>query len=50
MFNIAVNAVSVLVERAKEGGLIKPLIPNLVEEGVAMLQYADDMIFMFQMI
>ena len=40
--------VSVLVERAKNCGLIKPLIPNLLDDGLAMLQYAYDTIFMFR--
>ena len=39
---------SVLVERAKQVGFIMPLIPDLVDDGLAMLQYADDTIFMFQ--
>ena len=39
---------AVLVERARESGLIKHLVQNLLEEGLVMLQYADDTIFMFQ--
>ena len=49
LFNIAVDLVSVLVERAQENGLIKPLIPNLVEGGLSMLQYADDISSCFRM-
>ena len=44
IFNIAVDVLSVLVERAKEGGLIKPLILDLVGDALAILQYADDTI------
>lgn len=39
---------AVLVDRAKDNDLIKPLIPNLLDDGLFILQYADDTIFMFQ--
>jgi hypothetical protein len=37
-----------LIKIVVVSGLIKRLVYNLVENGMSMLQYADDMIFMFQ--
>jgi hypothetical protein len=34
----------IIIERAKEDGQVGGLIPHLVEDGISMLQYADDTI------
>lgn len=46
LFDIVTDALSILVERAKEHGLIKGLVPEFVENGLAILQYAYDTIFL----
>lgn len=48
LFNIAVDMLSVLVNRAIENGLVNPLVEHLVEDGVAMLQYANDTTFVIE--
>jgi hypothetical protein len=35
---------SVLIKRAKDNDQIKGVIPHLVEDGLSILQYADDTI------
>jgi hypothetical protein len=35
---------AILIGRAKEAGHVGSFIPHLVEEGVSVLQYADDTI------
>jgi hypothetical protein len=35
---------AILINRAKEEGQISGVIPNLVDEGISILQYADDTI------
>lgn len=47
-FYLEADALSILLERAKWNGLFKGLIPDLVEDGLAMLKYADDTIFLLQ--
>jgi hypothetical protein len=37
----------IIIERAKESGLIKDVISHLVPVGVSMLQYAEATIFPF---
>ena len=44
LFNIVVDMLAILIARAKEDGQIDGLIPNLVEWGLSILQYADDTI------
>ena len=47
LFNIVVNMLVVLISRAKEAEQIKWVVPHLVDEGLSVLQYADDtVIFM----
>lgn len=48
LFNIAADSLAVLVKRAQDKGLIKGLASNLVEDGLIILQYADDTIFCFE--
>lgn len=47
LFNLVANMLSILIERAKNNGDFKGVIPHLVDGGLSILQYADDtMLFM----
>jgi hypothetical protein len=48
LFNIIADMLDVLIERAKGDGQIEGLMPHLVEGGVSILQYADDMILFME--
>jgi hypothetical protein len=44
LFNIIADMLAIIINRAKEDGQVSGLIPHLVDEGVSILQYADDTI------
>jgi hypothetical protein len=44
LFNLAADSLAKMVHKAQENGLIKGLVPNYIEQVVAILQYADDTI------
>ena len=44
LFNIVVDMLAIIIVRAKEDGQVKGVVPHLVEEGLSILQYADDTI------
>jgi retron-type reverse transcriptase len=44
LFNIVVGMLAILINRAKNGGEISRVIPNIVKDGLSILQYADDTI------
>jgi hypothetical protein len=47
LFNIVVDMLAILIARAKEAGQVEGVIPNLIQDGLSILQYADDtVIFM----
>jgi hypothetical protein len=47
LFNIVVDMLAILIARAKEAGQVEGVIPNLIQDGISILQYADDtVIFM----
>ena len=48
LFNVVVDMLAVLVNRAKQDGQVGGLIPHLVEGGVSILQYADDTIIFME--
>lgn len=48
LFNIAVDVLQELIHRAKRAGLIRGVVPCLVEGGVNMLQYVDDTILLLR--
>ncbi|XP_073354001.1 uncharacterized protein [Aegilops tauschii subsp. strangulata] len=48
LFNVVVDMLAVLVNRAKQDGQVGGLIPHLVEGGVPILQYADDTIIFME--
>jgi hypothetical protein len=44
LFNIVAYMLSILIKRANDDGQINRVIPHLVEDGLSILQYADDII------
>ena len=48
LFNIAADGLACLIEKAQEKKLIAGLIPHIISNGCAYLQYADDTIFLLQ--
>ena len=47
LFNIVVDMLAILIARAKEAGQVEGVLPHLVQDGLSILQYADDtVIFM----
>ena len=44
LFNIVADKLATFVERAKLDGQVSGVIPHLVEDGLSILQYADDTI------
>lgn len=37
-----------MIKQARNEGLIKGIVPHLHENGIAILQYADDTIFLLE--
>jgi hypothetical protein len=48
LLNLAANSLAKMVASAQQNGLITGLADNLVQKGVAMLQYVDDTILSIQ--
>jgi hypothetical protein len=48
LFNIVVDMLAILIERAKADGQIEGVIPHLVYGGLLILQYADDTILFME--
>ena len=44
LFNIVVDMWAIIVSRAKEHGQVKGVVPNLIDGGLFILQYADNTI------
>jgi len=44
LFNIVADMLAILINRAKEEGLVNGIVPHLVDGGLSVLQYADDTI------
>lgn len=42
------DMLSILIKRAKEDGQIRGIIPHLVDDGLSILQYADDTILFIE--
>jgi hypothetical protein len=45
LFNLAVDGLAKMIHKAQENGLIKGLVPEYIDNGLSVLQYADDTIF-----
>jgi hypothetical protein len=50
LFNVAADVLACLIQKAKDEGIIKGLIPHIISGGCCCLQYADDTIFCCKMI
>jgi hypothetical protein len=48
LFNLVVDMLVILIERAKDIGNFSGVIPHLVDNGLAILQYADDTILFME--
>jgi retron-type reverse transcriptase len=44
LFNIVVDMLAILISQAKESEQIQRVVPHFVDEGLSILQYADDTI------
>ena len=44
LFNIVADMLAIMIERAKVDGQIEGLVNHLLDEGLSILQYADDTI------
>jgi hypothetical protein len=44
LFNLAADGLAKMIHKAQENGLVKGLVPEYIEHGLAVLQYADDTI------
>jgi hypothetical protein len=48
MFNVVVDAMSVMVKNAQQSGVLKGIVPHIQENGIAILQFADDTMFLLE--
>ena len=48
LFNIVVDMLAILIERAKENQRFKGVVPHLIDDGLSILQYADDTILFME--
>jgi len=44
LFNIIADMLALIIKRAKDDGQIRGVIPNLLDDGLSILQYTDDTI------
>jgi hypothetical protein len=42
LFNIVIDMLTIIIKRAKLNGQIDMVVPHLVDNGLSILQYADD--------
>ena len=48
LFNLAADALAKMIQQAQKNDLIQGLVPDYVDKGIAILQYADDTILCLQ--
>jgi retron-type reverse transcriptase len=48
LFNIVVDMLAVLINRAKSEGQTQRVIPHLTDDGLSILQYVDDEILFIE--
>jgi hypothetical protein len=48
LFNVVGDAMSVMVKNAQQSGVLKGIVPHIQENGIAILQYADDTMFLLE--
>ena len=46
LFNLAADALDHMFDKAKQAGLLKVVVPHLIQGGITHLQYADDTIIL----
>ena len=44
LFNIVADILAIILNRVKQEGLIRGIIPHLIDDGLSILQYADDIV------
>lgn len=48
LFNLVADMLAILVSRAKNNGQFRDLVHNLVDDGLSILQYADDTVLFLE--
>ena len=48
LFNLVADMLAILVSKAMNGGQFRGLVPNLVNDGLSTMQYADDTILFME--
>jgi hypothetical protein len=48
LFNVVADMLAVLIKRAKQNGQIQGVVSHLVDDGLSILQYADDTIIFME--
>nr|AAO00696.1 retrotransposon protein, putative, unclassified [Oryza sativa Japonica Group]AAP54694.1 retrotransposon protein, putative, unclassified [Oryza sativa Japonica Group] len=48
LFNIVADMLALLIKRAKDDGMLSEVIPHLMDDGLSILQYADDTIIFLE--
>ena len=48
LFNLVADGLACINRKAQEKGMIRGLIPHIIQNGYRCLQYADDTIFLIQ--
>ena len=48
LFNLIADMLAILVSRAKNCRQFRGLVPNLVDDGLSILQYADDTVLFME--
>ena len=48
LFNLVADMLAIMIARAKQAGQVSGLIPHLIDDGISILQYADDTIIFLE--
>jgi hypothetical protein len=48
LFNLVADGLACIIQKAQERGLVRGLIPHIIQNGCCCLQYADDTSFLIQ--
>jgi hypothetical protein len=48
LFNLVADMLAILISRSVERGMTRGVVPNLVDNGLSILQYADDTILFME--
>jgi hypothetical protein len=44
LFNLVADMLAIIIDRAKDNGDFRGVVPHLFDDGISILQYADDTI------